>query len=30
EPFEIEQEKCFKCGVCASKCKFGAIEIEYE
>ena len=29
EPFEINQEKCFKCGVCATKCRFGAIELEY-
>ncbi|MCR4593867.1 MAG: 4Fe-4S binding protein [Clostridiales bacterium] len=30
EPFEINQDKCFKCGLCATKCKFDAITIEYE
>ncbi len=30
EPFEINQDKCFKCGVCAAKCRFDAIEVEYE
>ena len=23
----IDQSKCIKCGVCMTKCKFGAIEI---
>jgi len=30
ELFEINQEKCFRCGLCATKCKFEAIEVEYE
>ena len=30
EPFEINQEKCFKCGLCATKCRFEAIKVEYE
>lgn len=29
EPFTINQDKCFQCGVCASKCRFDAIEVEY-
>ena len=29
EPFTIDQNKCFRCGVCASKYKFDAIEVEY-
>ena len=24
-PFKIDSEKCIKCGVCMSNCKFGAI-----
>ncbi len=27
EVHEIDQSKCIKCGVCMTKCKFGAIEI---
>ncbi len=30
QPFEIDQSKCFQCGACAKKCRFGAIEVEYE
>ena len=30
EPLENNQEKCFTGGVCASKCKFEAIEVEFE
>ena len=30
QPFEIDQSKCFQCGHCASKCRFGAIVVEYE
>ena len=29
KPFEINQAKCFKCGMCASKCKHDAIQTEY-
>ncbi|MBR3241524.1 MAG: iron-containing alcohol dehydrogenase [Parasporobacterium sp.] len=29
-PFEIDQKKCFRCGVCASKCPKKAISLEYE
>ena len=29
QPFEIDQQKCFQCGACAKKCRFGAIEVEY-
>ncbi len=29
QPFEIDQSKCFQCGACAKKCRFGAIEVEY-
>ena len=29
EPFEIDQSKCFQCGACAQKCRFGAIQVEY-
>ena len=30
QPFEIDQSKCFQCGACAKKCRFGAIQVEYE
>ncbi len=30
QPFEIDQQKCFQCGACAKKCRFGAIEVAYE
>ena len=30
KPFEIDQSKCFQCGMCASKCRFGAIVATYE
>ena len=30
KPFAINQEKCFHCGACAKKCRFEAINIEYE
>jgi Fe-S-cluster-containing hydrogenase component 2 len=26
EPFEIDPNKCIKCGACFARCKFGAIE----
>lgn len=29
QPFEIDQSKCFQCGACAKKCRFGAIDVEY-
>ena len=29
-PFEIDQDKCFRCGTCAKKCRKEAILVEYE
>nr|MBP8658124.1 4Fe-4S binding protein [Fervidobacterium sp.] len=26
-PYVIDQDKCVKCGLCVTKCKFGAIEL---
>ncbi len=28
KPFEIDPEKCIKCGMCFESCKFGAIEVQ--
>lgn len=30
KPFEIDQSKCLKCGLCASKCRKNAIYVRYE
>ena len=30
KPFQINQDKCFRCGMCAAKCRHDAIITEYE